>query len=140
MIPGLVATHSQGKSWIGREYAGARWLEVLGYQSGHNAEPVTVQWIANGPVSEDWAHLRARPLINMEPVYEQSGRGMITPQNVRNARCVEAVARVRLGRRVTNYGTTELTNVNGTVRRIGSGGTSRFCGPTSQRVSCHPAS
>ena len=82
---GVVALHSQGKSWIGREYAGERWLEVLGYQSGHNAEPVTVQWITRGPVSDDWAHLPARPLINMEPVYEQSGRGTITPQNVRNA-------------------------------------------------------
>ena len=82
---GVVATHSQGKSWIGREYAGERWLEVIGYQSGHNDEPVTVQWITKGPVSEDWAHLPARPLINMEPVYEQSGRGTITPQNVRNA-------------------------------------------------------
>lgn len=82
---GVVATHSQGKSWIGREYAGERWLQVIGYQSGHNAEPVTVRWITKGPISEDWAHLPARPLINMEPVYEQSGRGTITPQHVRNA-------------------------------------------------------
>jgi Protein of unknown function (DUF4038)/Domain of unknown function (DUF5060) len=82
---GVVALHSMGKSWIGREYAGESWLDVLGYQSGHNAESATVEWITKGPVVEDWAHLPPRPLINMEPAYEQSGRGAITAQHVRNA-------------------------------------------------------
>jgi len=82
--PGLVSLHPHGRSWIGRAYAGEDWLDIVGYQSSHSNGPQTVNWINNGPPAKDWDKLPARPIINMEPNYEESGF-KITAQDVRNA-------------------------------------------------------
>lgn len=82
--PGTVALHSMGKSWIGKEYAQEEWLDIIGYQSGHDARSNTIDWITRGPVSREWTKLPPKVFINMEPCYED-----ITPEiragEVRNA-------------------------------------------------------
>jgi len=67
---GLVAQHPQGRSWIGDVYAGEAWLDIVGYQSSHGTGEQTVNWINRGPMAERWDKLPARPLINLEPLYE----------------------------------------------------------------------
>lgn len=79
-----VALHSQGGSWIGRAYADEDWLDIIGYQSGHNARPNTLKWITQGPVARDWASLPPKAFINMEPCYEDI-LPSITAKEVRNA-------------------------------------------------------
>ncbi len=82
--PGLVAQHPQGHSWIGRQYADEHWLDIVGYQSSHSNAKGTVDWINKGPMANDWDKLPARPIINLEPNYEEIGR-RISARDVRNA-------------------------------------------------------
>jgi hypothetical protein len=82
---GVVAMHSQGRSWIGREFALEDWLDVIGYQTGHSDDSVAVNWTTKGPVTQDWHRLPARPTINMEPCYEQIAAGRIDAADVRRA-------------------------------------------------------
>jgi hypothetical protein len=81
---GIVATHPQGRSWIGEIYKDESWLDIIGYQSSHSNAEGTVNWITRGPVSQLWSRLPARPIINLEPNYEQI-RTTITDRDVRNA-------------------------------------------------------
>jgi len=69
---GLVAQHPMGRSWIGDAYANEPWLDIVGYQSSHSAAESTVNWINRGPMAERWDKLPARPLINLEPLYENT--------------------------------------------------------------------
>ncbi|WP_247235326.1 DUF4038 domain-containing protein [Telluribacter sp. SYSU D00476] len=82
--PGVVAQHPQGGSWIGEVYANEPWLDIVGYQSGHNSGAGAVNFITKGHVATKWDKLPARPLINMEPVYEEIGP-KITAKDVRSA-------------------------------------------------------
>jgi hypothetical protein len=82
--PGLVAQHPHGRSWIGREYADEDWLDIVGYQSSHSNARGTVDWINKGPMANDWDKLPARPIINLEPNYEEIGF-RIDAEDVRNA-------------------------------------------------------
>ncbi|MCU0362153.1 MAG: DUF4038 domain-containing protein [Bacteroidales bacterium] len=81
---GIVAQHPCGRSWIGDIYRDEQWLDIVGYQSSHSNEAPTVTWITGGPMSRQWAQLPPRPLINMEPNYEQI-REQISDKDVRNA-------------------------------------------------------
>ena len=81
---GIVALHPQGRSWIGEVYRDEPWLNIIGYQSSHSNAESTVNWINKGPVSKQWSVLPARPLINLEPNYEEI-RTTITDRDVRNA-------------------------------------------------------
>jgi hypothetical protein len=81
---GIVAMHPQGRSWIGEVYRDESWLDIVGYQSSHSNNEATVNWINKGPVSRQWSVLPARPLINLEPNYEEI-RTTITDRDVRNA-------------------------------------------------------
>lgn len=51
--PGVVAMHPQGRSWIGKQYAHEDWVDILGFQTGHNATPNTQKWITAGPVAQE---------------------------------------------------------------------------------------
>lgn len=81
---GIVAQHPQGRSWIGELYRDEPWLDIVGYQSSHSNAEATVNWITKGPMSQMWSRLPARPLINLEPNYEEI-RTTITDRDVRNA-------------------------------------------------------
>ena len=81
---GIVAQHPQGRSWIGEIYRDEPWLDLIGYQSSHSNEEGTVNWITKGPMSQKWSNLPARPIINLEPIYEDI-RINSTEKDVRNA-------------------------------------------------------
>ncbi len=80
----VVALHPHGRSWIGALYNDEAWLDIVGYQSSHSNEQPTVDWITKGPVTQEWDKIAPRPLINMEPNYEEI-HFSITDQDVRNA-------------------------------------------------------
>nr|WKN38750.1 DUF4038 domain-containing protein [Tunicatimonas sp. TK19036] len=69
--PGLVALHPMGRSWVGEAYAEEEWVDVIGYQSGHTNTSSAVEYITRGPASKKWNQLPPRPIINMEPCYEE---------------------------------------------------------------------
>lgn len=69
--PGVVAMHSMGKSWIGDTYAEESWLDIVGYQSSHNTDKSTIEFITRGPATSQWEKLPPRVYINMEPCYEE---------------------------------------------------------------------
>ena len=82
--PGIVAQHPQGSSWIGEIYKDEHWLDIVGYQSSHNKEQRVVDWINKGPMANQWDKLPPRPLINLEPNYEEI-HFRFTAEDVRNA-------------------------------------------------------
>jgi len=81
---GIVGQHPQGRSWIGEIYRDEKWIDIIGYQSSHSNAAGTVDWINKGSMSKEWASLPARPLINLEPNYEEI-YFRITDKDVRNA-------------------------------------------------------
>jgi hypothetical protein len=81
---GLVSQHPHGRSWIGSAYRDEAWLDVIGYQSSHGNNENVVNWINRGPPSQQWSRLSPRPIINMEPNYEEIFF-KITARDVRNA-------------------------------------------------------
>jgi len=81
---GIVTQHPSGMQWIGEVYKDEPWLDIIGYQSSHSNSEGTVNWITRGPMSKMWSHLPARPIINLEPNYEQIFFS-ITDKDVRNA-------------------------------------------------------
>jgi len=81
---GIVTQHPSGRQWIGEVYKDEPWLDIIGYQSSHSNSEGTVNWITKGPMSKMWSHLSARPIINLEPNYEQIFFS-ITDKDVRNA-------------------------------------------------------
>ena len=87
--PGLVTLHPQGRSWIGEAFANQEWLDIMAYQSSHSNQQGTVEWITKGPMTTLWDELPPRPLINMEPNYEEipiyRSDGTIGATDVRNA-------------------------------------------------------
>ena len=82
--PGIATTHPMGRSWIGDIYKDVEWIKIIGYQSSHSNEKRTVEWITKGPIANQWDQLPPRPLINMEPNYEEI-RFRIDAEDVRNA-------------------------------------------------------
>ena len=81
---GIVTQHPSGRQWIGEVYKDEPWLDIIGYQSSHSNSEGTVNWITRGPMSKMWPYLPARPIINLEPNYEQIFF-KITDKDVRNA-------------------------------------------------------
>ncbi|MGW8180697.1 MAG: apiosidase-like domain-containing protein, partial [bacterium] len=82
--PGIVAQHPHGLSGIGSAYRDEVWLDIFGYQSSHSKKEETVNWINKGPVSREWDQLPAKPIINLEPIYEEIHTD-VTAEDVRNA-------------------------------------------------------
>lgn len=82
--PGLVALHPGGGSWIADAYAEEEWLDIVGFQTGHNNSDKTLAWITKGPAAATWHTIPPRIFINMEPVYEEI-RPEIAARDVRNA-------------------------------------------------------
>ncbi|MDA2931340.1 DUF4038 domain-containing protein [Acidobacteria bacterium AH-259-O06] len=82
--PGIVAQHPHGRSWIGNAYAEEDWLDIVGYQSSHSKAQRTVDWINRGPVAAQWHRIPAKPIINLEPLYEEIHQN-VTARDVRQA-------------------------------------------------------
>ncbi len=67
---GIVTTHPQGLSWYGEVYDDEDWIDIIGYQSSHSTAQRTVEFITRGPASKAWDKLPPRPIMNLEPIYE----------------------------------------------------------------------
>ena len=62
--------HPRGMRWPWDDYRDETWLTALGYQSGHGDNAETLDWIHSGPPFEKWREAPSRPIINLEPPYE----------------------------------------------------------------------
>ncbi|MEN8228199.1 MAG: DUF4038 domain-containing protein [Bacteroidota bacterium] len=80
---GLSTLHPHGHSWIGGIYGDEDWFDIDGYQSSHGTGEGTVNFI-NHTVAEGWKKNSPKPVINLEPCYEQI-RNAIFEDDVRNA-------------------------------------------------------
>ena len=80
---GLSMLHPHGESWVGEIYGKEFWYDVDGYQSSHSTGKRTVEFITK-TIAEGWKSNPARPVINLEPCYEQI-RNAIFEDDVRNA-------------------------------------------------------
>lgn len=65
-----VFLHPQGMQWPYDAFLEERWLSAFGYQSGHGDDGDTLRWIYAGPPAEKWSAEPRRPVINLEPPYE----------------------------------------------------------------------
>lgn len=82
--PGLAAQQPHGRLWIGDNHAEEDWLDIVGYQSSHSKRQETVDWITKGEIATRWDNIRAKPVINLEPNYEEINN-TIDDEDVRNA-------------------------------------------------------
>ena len=65
-----VVLHPGGMQWPWDAFKDEKWLDVLSYQSGHGDDSSTLAWIHSGPPAKKWRDEPAKPLINLEPPYE----------------------------------------------------------------------
>jgi hypothetical protein len=65
-----VTLHPNGMQWTGDTFADQDWFDFIGYQSGHGDDAPTVAWLVDGPPAVEWSRGRPRPVINLEPPYE----------------------------------------------------------------------
>ncbi|MCK5135908.1 MAG: DUF4038 domain-containing protein [Bacteroidales bacterium] len=81
--PGLATLHPHGISWLGEIYGDEEWFDIDGYQSSHGTGKRHVNFI-NQTIAEGWKKNSPKPVINLEPCYEQI-RNAIFEDDVRNA-------------------------------------------------------
>jgi len=81
--PGLATMHPHGELWVGDIFGREEWYDIDGYQSSHSTSEGTVRFI-NHTIGEGWRVNPPRPVINLEPCYEQI-RNEIFEDDVRNA-------------------------------------------------------
>lgn len=65
-----VSLHPRGMQWNLDEFRDELWLDILGYQSGHGDSEETLAWLVTGPPATTWPLEPHRPIINLEPPYE----------------------------------------------------------------------
>jgi hypothetical protein len=84
-----VVLHPGGMHWILEDFREEKWLDILGYQSGHGDDDKTLRWMFAGPLTSDWKKEPPRPFINLEPPYENhiayQSKTRISPLTVRRA-------------------------------------------------------
>jgi len=80
---GISTTHPMGGKWIGDIYGNEPWYQIDGYQSSHSTGQRTVELMTN-TVAEGWKHQTPKPVINLEPCYEEI-HYRIFEDDVRNA-------------------------------------------------------
>lgn len=66
----LATIHPAGHEWIAGDFGQEPWFSIIGYQSGHSDMPEDLKWITQGPPSSSWDAPPNRPIINLEPNYE----------------------------------------------------------------------
>jgi hypothetical protein len=66
----LVTMHPKGWVWVGDEFRDQPWVTFFVYQSGHSDEEAKIRWLPEGPHARDWRQSPPRPIVNIEPNYE----------------------------------------------------------------------
>lgn len=66
----LVTMHPSGESWVGDDFGDEPWFDFIGYQSGHGDSERSLRWLTTGPPATEWQTGPPRPVINLEPNYE----------------------------------------------------------------------
>jgi len=65
-----VTMHPAGMQWIADDFKDEAWYDFIGYQSGHGDDEPTMAWLNSGPPATAWRNAPPRPIINLEPPYE----------------------------------------------------------------------
>lgn len=65
-----VFLHPAGMQWPWEAFQSEPWLTALAYQSGHGDDEATLKWTHSGPPARTWSDYPGRPVINLEPAYE----------------------------------------------------------------------
>ena len=65
-----VTLHPGGRIWVMEAFKQETWLDLCGYQSGHNDTDDNLRWIFSGPASTTWKTDPARPYLSLEAPYE----------------------------------------------------------------------
>lgn len=66
-----VFLHPQGMQWPYDAFLlEEKWVSAFGYQSGHGDDERTLRWIFEGPPATKWKLDPPRPVVNLEPPYE----------------------------------------------------------------------
>ena len=66
-----VILHPAGMIWPHDEFVGEDWIDMLGYQSGHSVRDDYLEWIHSGPPAQAWRKTPPKPIVNLEPPYEE---------------------------------------------------------------------
>jgi len=68
----VVTTHPTGVNWPwdSHKWRDEKWLSFLGYQSGHGDGNQAYAWLHSGPPAKSWSLAPAKPILNLEPPYE----------------------------------------------------------------------
>jgi hypothetical protein len=65
-----IVMHPQGMQSYAEMYKDEKWLDIIGYQSGHGDNDATLNWLHSGPIAREARQFTTRPFINLEPPYE----------------------------------------------------------------------
>lgn len=65
-----VTLHPSGWTDPYPAFADEGWLDVMGYQSCHSSDDVAMRWLLEGAPAHSWETLPPRPVLNLEPAYE----------------------------------------------------------------------
>lgn len=69
---GLATMHPAGNHWVGGGFREEPWYDFIGYQSSHSGDlQRSFTWIYDGPPAKEWAEAPRKPVINLEPCYEE---------------------------------------------------------------------
>ena len=84
-----VTSHPTGRNWPWESWKSEKWLNILAYQSGHGDDNTSLKWTHSGPVQASLAKGATKPVINLEPPYEDhlayQSKKPITAYQVRRA-------------------------------------------------------
>jgi hypothetical protein len=75
-----VALHPAGQQWLGPDFKGEPWVDILGYQSGHGGTESAWRWLAGAGVegaegpAHGWHNAPGKIAMNLEPCYEDHHR------------------------------------------------------------------
>ncbi|MDI7276783.1 MAG: DUF4038 domain-containing protein [Anaerolineae bacterium] len=84
-----VTLHPCGVNWPYDDFSGEAWLDIAGYQSGHDDGESALRWLVQGPPASEWRRGPVRAFMNIEPPYENhhaySSKQPLGPHTVRRA-------------------------------------------------------
>lgn len=65
-----VTVHPISVQWTQTQFEDEAWFDFISYQSGHGDSNEYTSWLVEGPPAMQWKTGKPRPVINLEPPYE----------------------------------------------------------------------